>query len=264
MLKGPSPKGHASCTTPTWSTCMTAALRAFCAACTKALPSTRFLCGVDAPAGTATLYPVKEISTDPAIARWVWPALAKSWAQRPSTASAGIFSPGREDKELLLLRFRIWLCAGSGHGQARAPGGRGLLRHEKSLDWEVDKFQGFVRFEEHDGCWARSSTPNYILLPRCARTLRTLSGGGLKDHDAVHQAVLLHEKHGTRLLELAAPLSRRRPARGAAVSGAVDAVLQNTGNQSAPQRKRPHDSPSGRLGQIWWRCVQRVMIFTKL
>ena len=28
---------------------------------------------------------------------------------------------------------------------------------------------------------------------------------------------------------------------GAAVSGAVDAVLQNTGNQSAPQRKRPHD-----------------------
>ena len=33
-------------------------------------------------------------------------------------------------------------------------------------------------------------------------------------YDAVHQAVLLHEKHGTRLLELAAPLSCRRPARG--------------------------------------------------
>ena len=33
-------------------------------------------------------------------------------------------------------------------------------------------------------------------------------------YDAVHQAVLLHEKHGTWLLELAAPLSCRRPMSG--------------------------------------------------
>ena len=30
-------------------------------------------------------------------------------------------------------------------------------------------------------------------------------------YDAVHQAVLLHEKHGTRLLELAAPLELPPP-----------------------------------------------------
>ena len=33
-------------------------------------------------------------------------------------------------------------------------------------------------------------------------------------YDAVHQAVLLHEKHGTRLLELAAPLELPPPVRG--------------------------------------------------
>ena len=79
-------------------------------------------------------------------------------------------------------------------------------------------------------------------------------------YDAVHQAVLLHEDHKTQLLELAAPLELPPPdgavgassaqRAGAAVSGAVDAVLQNAGNSGAPQRKRPHDPlPQALLGR---------------
>ena len=58
---------------------------------------------------TATLYPVKEISTDPAIDAGYLPALAKSWAQRPSTLSAGIFSPGRRTRSCFCSAFCIWL-----------------------------------------------------------------------------------------------------------------------------------------------------------
>ncbi len=57
---------------------------------------------------TATLYPVKDIATDPAVARGYSPALAKSWAQRPSTSSAGIFSPGRRTRSCCCSAFCIW------------------------------------------------------------------------------------------------------------------------------------------------------------
>ena len=36
---------------------------------------------------------------------------------------------------------------------------------KKSLDWEVDKFQGFVRFEEHDGMLGAVIHPKNYILP---------------------------------------------------------------------------------------------------
>ena len=104
-----APRGRARCTMPTWSTCMTAALRAFCAACTKALPSTSFPLRCGRPSGkrppstrSRTLPPTLPLPGGCS------PALAKSWAQRPSTSSAGIFSPGRRTRSCCCSAFCIW------------------------------------------------------------------------------------------------------------------------------------------------------------
>ncbi len=45
-----------------------------------------------------------------------------------------------------------------------------LYAMKKSLDWEVDKFQGFVRFEEHDGMLGAVIHPKNYILRCCART----------------------------------------------------------------------------------------------
>lgn len=57
---------------------------------------------------TATLYPVKDIATDPAVARRVFASFGKSWAQRPSTSSAGIFFPDRRTRNCFCSAFCIW------------------------------------------------------------------------------------------------------------------------------------------------------------
>jgi hypothetical protein len=87
---------------------------------------------------------------------------------------------------------------------------------KKSLDWEVDKFQGFVRFEEHDGMLGAVIHPKNYILPLlrghfCAR----FPEEDFMIYDAVHQAVLLYQGHEAKLLELAAPLHPfPRPAPG--------------------------------------------------
>lgn len=45
-----------------------------------------------------------------------------------------------------------------------------LYAMKKSLDWEVDKFQGFVRFEEHNGMLGAVIHPKIISSPCCAHT----------------------------------------------------------------------------------------------
>ena len=75
-----------------------------------------------------------------------------------------------------------------------------------------DKFQGFVRFEEHDGMLGAVIHPKNYILP----LLRPHFCGRFPEedfmiYDAVHQAVLLHEGRSTRLLELAAPLELPPP-----------------------------------------------------
>ena len=148
---------------------------------------------------TATLYPVKEISTDPAIARRVFASFGKKLGAETEYLVSRDFLSGQEDKELLLLRF-LHLAFALGPGTVKLEGHpvvAPLYAMKKSLDWEVDKFQGFVRFEEHEGMLGAVIHPKNYILP----LLRPHFCGRFPEedfmiYDAVHQAVLLHEKHG--------------------------------------------------------------------
>ena len=133
---------------------------------------------------TATLYPFKDIATDHEKARRVFASLGRKLGAETEYLVTRDFLSGREDKELLLIRF-LHLAFALGPGtvkRAGHPDVAPLYEMKKSLDWEVDKFQGFVRFEEH-----------FMI------------------YDAVHQAVLLYRDHRPQLLELAEPLELPPP-----------------------------------------------------
>ena len=150
---------------------------------------------------TATLYPVKEIATDPAVARRVFASFGKKLGAETEYLVSRDFLSGQEDKELLLLRF-LHLAFALGPGTVKREGHpvvAPLYAMKKSLDWEVDKFQGFVRFEEHDGMLGAVIHPKNYILP----LLRPHFCGRFPEedfmiYDAVHQAVLLHEGRSTR------------------------------------------------------------------
>lgn len=83
---------------------------------------------------------------------------------------------------------------------------------KQSLDWEVDKFQGFVRFQEHDGMLGAVIHPKNYILPLlrghfCAR----FPEENFLIYDTVHQAVLLYQNHKAQLMELAEPLTLPPP-----------------------------------------------------
>ena len=121
---------------------------------------------------TATLYPVKEISTDPAIARRVFASFGKKLGAETEYLVSRDFLSGQEDKELLLLRF-LHLAFALGPGTVKREGHpvvAPLYAMKKSLDWEVDKFRALCGSRSTTGCWARSSTPKIIFSPCCART----------------------------------------------------------------------------------------------
>ena len=198
-----------------WSTSTTAALKAFCAACSRALPSTRSPLRCGHPSGKpSTLYPVKDIPTDHAKAQRVFASFGRKLGPETEYLVSRDFLSGREDKELLLIRF-LHLAFALGPGTVKRTGHPDvapLYEMKKSLDWEVDKFQGFVRFEEHDGMLGAVIHPKNYILP----LLRPHFCGRFPEenfmiYDAVHQAVLLQEDHKARLLELAAPLELPPP-----------------------------------------------------
>ena len=137
--------------------------------------------------------------------------------ERPTSGS--VIVDGKDltklpQKELLLIRF-LHLAFALGPGTVKRTGHPDvapLYEMKKSLDWEVDKFQGFVRFEEHDGMLGAVIHPKNYILP----LLRPHFCGRFPEenfmiYDAVHQAVLLQEDHKARLLELAAPLELPPP-----------------------------------------------------
>ena len=163
---------------------------------------------------TATLYPIREIGTDTAKAQRVFASFRKKLGAETEYLVAKDFFSGREDKELLLLRF-LHLAFALGPGTIRRAGHPDvapLYEMEKSLNWEIDKFQGFVRFEEHDGMLGAVIHPKNYILP----LLRPHFCGRFPEedfmiYDAVHHAVLLHEDRKTQLVELAAPLELPPP-----------------------------------------------------
>ncbi len=126
------------------------------------------------------------------------PALAGKLGAETEYLVTRDFLSGREDKELLLIRF-LHLAFALGPGtvkRAGHPDVAPLYEMKKSLDWEVDKFQGFVRFEEHDGMLGAVIHPKNYILP----LLRGHFCGRFPEedfmiYDAVHQAVLLYQDH---------------------------------------------------------------------
>ena len=163
---------------------------------------------------TSTLYPVKDIPTDHARAQRVFASFDRKLGAETEYLVSRDFLSGWEDKELLLIRF-LHLAFALGPGTVKRTGHPDvapLYEMKKSLDWEVDKFQGFVRFEEHDGMLGAVIHPKNYILP----LLRPHFCGRFPEedfliYDAVHQAVLLQQERKTRLLELAAPLELPPP-----------------------------------------------------
>lgn len=119
---------------------------------------------------TATLYPVKEISTDRAKARRVFASFRAKLGEETESLVTRDFLSGWEDKELRLIRFlHLAFALGPGTVKRRGhPEVAPLYQMKQSLDWEVDKFQGFVRFQEHDGMLGAVIHPKTIFCPSCA------------------------------------------------------------------------------------------------
>lgn len=163
---------------------------------------------------TVTLYPVKEIPTDPARARRVFASLAPKLGREAKELVTLDFLSGREDKELLLLRFlHLAFAVGPAAVQMLGhPDVAPLHAMRKNLSWEVDKFQGFVRFEESGGMLGAVIHPKNYILPLlrghfCAR----FPEENFVIYDAVHSAALVYRDHKAELLELAAPLELPPP-----------------------------------------------------
>ena len=156
---------------------------------------------------TATLYPVRDIETDSARAQRVFSALGRKLGRETEYLISRDFLSGQEDKELLLIRF-LHLAFALGPGTVKRmghPDVAPLYEMKKSLDWEVDKFQGFVRFEEHGGMLGAVIHPkNYILPLLRGHFCSRFPEESFMIYDAVHQAVLLYQEHKAQLLELAA------------------------------------------------------------
>lgn len=162
----------------------------------------------------ATLFPVKEITTDAARARRVYASFAQKLGTQAEYLITRDFLSGREDKELLLLRF-LHFAYPVGAGAVKQRGHADvapLFEMKQSLDWEVDKFQGFVRFEQHGGMLGAVIHPKNHILPLlrrhfCAR----FPEESFMIYDAVHSEVLLYQQRHAQLLALAAPLELPPP-----------------------------------------------------
>ena len=152
---------------------------------------------------TATLCPVRDIETDSAKARRVFSSLGKKLGRETEYLVSRDFLSGQEEKELLLIRF-LHLAFALGPGTVKRmghPDVAPLYEMKKSLDWEVDKFQGFVRFEEHGGMLGAVIHPKNYILP----LLRGHFCARFPEED------LLYQDHEAKLLELAAPLTLPPP-----------------------------------------------------
>ena len=161
-----------------------------------------------------TLYPVREIATDPARARRVYASFGPKLGREAAELVTLDFLSGHEDKELLLLRFLdLAFAVGPGAVQRRGhPDVAPLLAMRENLWWESDKMRGFLRFEEYDGVLGAVIHPKNYLLPLlrphfCAR----FPEERFVIYDAAHGAALFYADHEARLVELAAPLELPPP-----------------------------------------------------
>ena len=158
---------------------------------------------------------MREISTDHATAQRVFASFRKKLGAETEYLVTRDFLSGQEDKELLLIRF-LHLAFALGPGTVQRQGHpvvAPLYEMKKSLDWEVDKFQGFVRFQDHDGMLGGGHPPQKTISCLCCggHFCARFPEENFMIYDAVHQAVLLYQDHRPQLLELAEPLTLPPP-----------------------------------------------------
>lgn len=158
----------------------------------------------------STLYPALDIPTDPARADRVFRSFAPKLGRETERMILIDFLSGREDKELLLLRFLHFAFA-------KGPAALSMAGHPvvapiwgmwKPIRREVDKLQGFIRFEESGGMLGAVIHPQNYVLPLlrghfCAR----FPEENFLIYDATHGSVLLYQQHRAEILQLAAPLT---------------------------------------------------------
>ena len=163
---------------------------------------------------TATLYPVKDLPTDPATAARVFASFAKKLSKDCERLILTCFLSEREDKELLMLRF-LHLAYPLG------PRALALLGHpdvaplyamQRQVAREVEKWMGFVRFEESEGMLGAVIRPkNYVLPLLRAHFCGRYPEEDFLIYDATHRAVLLYQNHKATITDLAAPLQLPSP-----------------------------------------------------
>lgn len=163
---------------------------------------------------TVTFYPVKTIDTDPAVAARVFASFAKKLGKDCERLIMTCFLSGREDKELLMIRF-LHLA------YAEGPRVMALLGHpevapmyamQRQVAREVEKWMGFVRFEESEGMLGAVIHPqNYVLPLLRAHFCGRYPEESFLIYDATHQAVLLYRNHRATITDLAAPLALPSP-----------------------------------------------------
>ena len=133
---------------------------------------------------TATLYPVKDIATDPAVARRVFASFGKKLGAETEYLVSRDFLSGQEDKELLLLRF-LHLAFALGPGTVKREGHpvvAPLYAMKKKSGLGGRQVSGLCAVRGARWHAGRGHPPQKLYPPPAAPTLlRTLPGGGFHD-----------------------------------------------------------------------------------
>ncbi|MDD2956231.1 MAG: TIGR03915 family putative DNA repair protein [Oscillospiraceae bacterium] len=142
-----------------------------------------------------TLYPVRQIATDPERAGRVWRSLdqkisplARDWVEQG-------FLCDFDGKELLIYRF---LELGYQKGPAVTnmlgnPVVNQLFSQVRAIGNEAHLLKGFLRFEERSGVLIARIEPKGFVLPLLAPHFSSrFSGEAFLIHDLAHGAALLH------------------------------------------------------------------------
>ena len=162
-------------------------------------------CGICSPEeGRLTLFPEREIATDPARARRVLTGIERLGGgvrQRFMTA----FLSTDPEKEQILLRY-LRLAFATGRGVDRMLGDPDVAaawQLERAVNGEAHHFLEFIRFEERDGMLGAVIHPQNMVLPLlrphfCSR----LPDEAFLIYDATHGIAMLRRGNEVRYLEM--------------------------------------------------------------
>ena len=159
------------------------------------------------PEGSAqlSLYPEREIASDPARARRVFDSIPRKISREAARMVARGFLTCLEQKELWLLRF---LRLGYRYGRrvmamlADETVGT-LFRAVQALENESHHLLGFLRFSEYGGVLVAEIEPKNQVLPVIrAHFCERYSGERFLIYDRTHRMMLLHQPGASRIVSV--------------------------------------------------------------